>query len=115
MKSVMQEAHELVYGDRAAKYGSATEMFSSVAQAFQGISGYELSAADIVTIMMLVKMVRQNYRNNRDNLVDLAGYAGVMAMVMEEEQGEQGCLHNYAGSSVLGVTICTHCGDIRGH
>jgi hypothetical protein len=83
--SVLSEAENLVSGDRQDQYGDPREHFSSVAQMFQGVTGVELAAKEVVILMICLKLTRQYFKPSRDNLVDLAGYTKILAILEGED------------------------------
>lgn len=89
-QSVLQEAHEIIYGDREQTYGHPAKNLTQIAalwtaflQAKEGNEGIVLSAADVAMLMMLVKMARQQHQFKRDNIVDMCGYAALLARIEE--------------------------------
>lgn len=89
--SVLNEARDLITGDRNAQYGPPTQDFQRTADLlsvlgfrfadFNTASGKpvarDLLPSDIALIMISLKMSRIiQSRNKRDSWVDLAGYAG---------------------------------------
>ena len=74
MKSVLLEAQELVSGSRDKSYGGWSEDFTRTARLASIITKKELTALDIIKIMVCVKLSRSAHRYKRDNLVDIAGY-----------------------------------------
>ena len=84
-QTILEEAQGLIYGDRQASYGSATENFNKIAIGWSAITGNTISAEQVGLMMMWLKMARQLNKSSRDNLVDIAGYAGCLEKI---EKGE---------------------------
>ncbi len=74
-KSVLEEAHDLVNGDRQKSYGEAAESFKRIAKLWTAYRGVEFTPKDVASMMILMKVSRSVTSNKRDNWVDIAGYA----------------------------------------
>ena len=74
-KSILLEADRLVNGDRDKSYGGWEEDFGRTAQLASIITKKELTALDIIQIMVCVKLSRLTHRYGHDSIVDLCGYA----------------------------------------
>lgn len=80
-KSVLEEAHDLVNGDRQQSYGAASESFERIADFWHAYLKTKLkdtehiSAKDVASMMILMKVSRSVTSDKRDNWVDIAGYA----------------------------------------
>lgn len=82
-QAVLDEAGELISGERAADYGPAEENFQTIANLWQdylytavGVESV-ISAQDVAHLLILMKIARQANGHKRDNLVDIAGYAAL--------------------------------------
>ena len=82
--NILEEANELVNGDRQASYGHPIDDFTRTAKMWSAIIGHEVTAEQVGLCMCAVKLSRQCNRPKRDNLVDLAGYACTVDMVLTE-------------------------------
>lgn len=80
---VLLEAHSLINGERAEIYGGALESFKRLAGMYSYYIGDEITAADAVAFMVLLKLVRLRASDwrHRDSLVDAAGYIGLLEQV----------------------------------
>lgn len=89
-KSVLQEAEEVINGQRRTDYGSAKVSFERIAGLFSSYLGISIDAHDVAMLMVLLKVARskQGILNNgepqRDSLVDIAGYAGCSEKISRE-------------------------------
>lgn len=83
--TILAEANELIYGDRAAAYGPVSISFNRIAKFWSIIAGSEITAEQVGLMMVALKMSRQMSKSGRDNLVDIAGYAGCLAKIEEEK------------------------------
>lgn len=79
---VLEEARQLITGDRNKSYGSPTQNFQNTADLwtvqFQHKlkDGERFTASDIAQAQILLKMARMIAGPKRDHWVDVAGYAG---------------------------------------
>lgn len=92
---ILQEALDLVTGDRNTRYGPTEENHQNIADLWAAylkrLKG-DLSAADAANMMELLKIARRKTGElNRDDFVDGAGYAAVAyaCAVAETEKGKQ--------------------------
>lgn len=80
--SALNEARELICGDRNNSYGPPTQDFQRSADAlnaygYRGPDGRDLQAHDVAIMIMAVKLSRLMWTpQKRDSWVDIAGYAG---------------------------------------
>lgn len=87
-KSLLQQAHEIIYGDREQTYGDPTKNLRNIA-AYWSIhlsattgENIVLTPEDVCEMMILLKVARlANTPNHRDSLLDIAGYAGLQDRV----------------------------------
>ena len=86
--NILEEANELIYGDRAVAYGPVSESFGRIARFWSVILDKEVTAEQVGLCMVALKMSRQISKAGRGNLVDGAGYFGCIAK-MEEEKSQQ--------------------------
>ncbi len=88
-KTILQEAQDVVYGDRQADYGSATDNFDLIARYWSVTLSHKLTCPitpkEIGLCMIGLKMAREQNRSKRDNLVDIAGYAGTLEKLQKGE------------------------------
>ena len=87
--NILEEANSLVYGDRAADYGSVLDNFTTIAALWSPILKVTVTAEQVALCMVQVKVARQIHKPKRDNLVDGAGYLAC-AEIMQEEQKKKG-------------------------
>lgn len=85
--NILEEAESLIYGDRQASYGSATDNFNNTAAGWSVILSKKLnapiSAEDVGLMMVWLKIAREVNKPQRDNLVDAAGYLGCVEKVQK--------------------------------
>lgn len=79
--NVLEEANELIYGERLESYGPAGLIFDRIADVWAGILGHPVSAQEVGLMMAGLKLVRATVRTDRDDLRDAAGYVGCVEQV----------------------------------
>lgn len=78
---VLDDAKELIVGDRNKTYGSPTENFQNTADIWNVLLGHKLqegqriTSTEVATLMIALKLARTIAQPKRDNFVDMAGYA----------------------------------------
>ena len=90
MASILEEAHDKVYGKRGKNYGDSREDWEFVGKRWTDLlsryfgMGIPLIPPQIAALMMIdVKISRHLHVPKRDNLVDGAGYFEVMSQIEE--------------------------------
>lgn len=96
--SALNEARDLITGDRNNQYGPPTQDFQRTANLLnalgyfrEGADGevHKILPSDVAIIIAQVKVSRiMHSRGKRDSWVDLAGYAGCGYECAVEEEGE---------------------------
>lgn len=85
---LLQEAEQLVTGDRNRTYGSPTQNFEDTATVWNVQLGHKLTepltSGDVAMLMILLKVVRHKASKKRDNWLDIAGYAACGSEVESE-------------------------------
>lgn len=79
---ILSKAQEVVYGDRAKRYGDANELFLKVSATYYELTGQDVAPENIVIMMVIIKLVREQYSHQMDNLVDIAGYTELYAQII---------------------------------
>ena len=74
---MLEEASEIISGQRDAQYGGPEDNFGRIAKIWSVILGIEISTEDVAMLMVGLKVAR--FANNSgfqaDTWVDIAGYA----------------------------------------
>lgn len=88
--SILEQANNIVHGDREQTYGDAGKNLRTIAaywnthiKAAKGID-VDLTPADVCSMMMSLKLARlANNPEHTDSLVDVAGYAELQFVVTQ--------------------------------
>jgi hypothetical protein len=75
--SILQEAEQIINGDRREAYGPVEESFKRIARGWEVIFGGPVSPRQVAHAMIWLKVCRDGNKPQRDCLVDIAGYAGL--------------------------------------
>lgn len=93
VKTVLQQAHEIIYGEREQAYGHPSKNLSVIADFWTvhlaAKYGFEsqLTIEDVCGMMVLMKQARLiNTPDHKDSLVDTCGYAALQARCQEAKQ-----------------------------
>ncbi len=79
---VLNQAGDLINGDRAKTYGSAHDNFARVGKLWAPILGIEVSASDVALCLAQLKIARLiSSRDHTDSWVDAAGYIALGAEI----------------------------------
>jgi hypothetical protein len=91
MKTILQDAHEIIYGDREQTYGDPGKNLRTIASFWEnyldarGLWNRDspgLSPKDVAYMMSLLKIARlANDPEHRDSQVDACGYMGLAERV----------------------------------
>ena len=85
--TILQEAHDLIYGDREEEYGTPKKNLNDIANFWEMYLyakynvGIELTAKDVCQMMAMLKMCRGFRSDKRDSITDQAGYIGLIERV----------------------------------
>lgn len=89
--NVLEEANEIIHGDRNKDYGHPYDNHSTTATMWAAylsrINGrpVKVSAQDVCILNILQKTSRGANMMTRDTQVDIAGYAGNIEMIHDEQ------------------------------
>lgn len=86
MKSILEEAAEIVNGPRQEDYGDFNDNAAAIAGAFSHITGIEIKPPHVAIFHMVTKLVREGNKPGRDNRVDIAGYADRLDRMYQPNQ-----------------------------
>ena len=79
----MEEAKNLIYGDREKDYGKTSDNFADIAKGWEVIFKSSITPEQVGLAMIWLKVCRGNQDNcsKRDTLIDIAGYAGCIEKI----------------------------------
>lgn len=81
-RRALDDADDLISGERAQQYGSAQANFENVADIWSVIVGSPLTAKQVALMLAGLKLARLAHdQEHRDSWVDLIGYAALGAEV----------------------------------
>lgn len=82
--SILDEAKEIIYGDREKTYGSPAKNLNMIAELWGAYHGVLFTAEDVCNMMILLKVARlANDPKHRDSQIDLCGYAALMERIQK--------------------------------
>ena len=85
---LLDEAKEVINGERQDQYGTPENSFALIAQYWDGYikrcmqmnPHFQITSLDVAHMMMLFKLARmQGQKPSRDNYRDIAGYSSIAA------------------------------------
>lgn len=82
-KTILEEALEVVNGERAVDYGDMKTSFSNIAKGWSVIAKTEISPSQVALMMIWLKISRENNNHKRDNLVDIVGYTQCLDTILK--------------------------------
>ena len=88
--NILEEASNLVDGDRGEDYGHPIHDFARTAQIWEAILGCDVTPEQVALCMVGVKISRQCNKPKRDNLVDGAGYFRCIEKIEEYKEKHNG-------------------------
>lgn len=81
--AILQQADELINGQRAKDYGDANESFQQLAALWSPILGVQITPAQVALCLVQLKISRLLHTpNHTDSWVDAAGYIALGAKVV---------------------------------
>lgn len=81
--NILNEAAQVVEGDRNDYYGDPSIKYRMIAKMWSIIFRTDITPRQVVLAQLAVKLVRETLKHKRDNLVDIAGYARVLQLVTD--------------------------------
>lgn len=81
-KSILTEAHDVIYGEREQTYGSPDKNLQIIAGLWTIYLERAITVDDVCNMMILLKVARlKNQPTHHDSQVDICGYAALMERV----------------------------------
>lgn len=81
--SIVEEAYNLVHGERQDDYGDMHESFRRIAGLWSAYLGIHVDQFDVAKMMILLKVSRAKVGNHRDSYVDIVGYVECVEKLLE--------------------------------
>ena len=88
-ESIARKAAEVVERNMKA-YGPPDESWKEIAQVVSVYTGKELTAADCVTVLEVMKRIREKYQHKTDNQIDRIGYVDIYERVRSNKNPDTG-------------------------
>lgn len=83
--TILDEAKDIIYGDRERTYGAPTKNLKKIAELWSVYLEKEITSSDVCNMMILLKLARlANNPTHLDSIVDIAGYAALHERLKEE-------------------------------
>ena len=83
--NILQQAKELVEGDRQNEYGDKLKNHKNIAALWSIFLQKNISAHDVAICMLLVKVARLKHRPTEDCYIDMAGYAAIAGEIQDKD------------------------------
>lgn len=95
VKPILEEAHEIIYGEREQTYGNPGKNLQAIADYWntylysKGVANFDLTYDDVCNMMVLLKVARLgNTPLHRDSMVDACGYLALADRVKESKNAK---------------------------
>lgn len=76
---ILEEANNLINGERQEHYGEPLENFAAIARMWMTYLDYPVTPRDVCNMMALLKLARLRNGPHRDSSVDACGYLALGA------------------------------------
>ena len=96
--SVLEEAEEIIHGDRNRYYGHPLDTHGCTAAMWSAYlsrcyrTDIILTPEDVCWMNVLQKVSREANKANRDNMIDAAEYVGNVEMIQQERERRDGSI-----------------------
>ena len=84
-ENILEEALRITSSDRRSAYGHPRNDFERTAKISSILLGKELSAKEIVLILIAMKLSRHAFKYKRDTILDVAGYSRILSILNGDE------------------------------
>ena len=81
---ILDEAKEVINGERQDQYGNPEDSFKGIAGRWGRYLGLEITPVQVAHMMVEFKLERECHNPKRDNLRDAAGYLEIKADLLKE-------------------------------
>ena len=83
-ESILSEAKRITENNDR-KYEDMNISFQRIADIASKITGKDLTAEDVIYVLVALKLQRETYKHKRDNLVDIMGYINILNKLKENK------------------------------
>jgi len=85
--TVLKQAENLIYGDRANSYGSWSDNAACLAQRWSRITGTKVHPLQATLMMVELKLMRlEQDPTHRDSVIDAIGYLGLYGDLLDNNK-----------------------------
>lgn len=84
--TILDQANEIIHGERLKHYGHPKTNFSRIAMGWEQYFGHPVTMMDVASCMIILKVMRMTEGYHRDSVMDIAGYAALMAVVEGDDE-----------------------------
>jgi len=84
--SLLEEAADLIAGDRMESYGCPADMAQAWSEIASAASGLDLKPEHLPVLMISIKLARQRHGYHRDSMIDIAGYAALSEILQTKKE-----------------------------
>jgi len=84
-KTVLEEANDLIHGERLKHYGHPRENFGRIAAGWTAYLGAEVTDVDVAVMMAILKAMRMREGYHRDSATDMSGYAALASVLAGDD------------------------------
>jgi len=85
-ENILEQAKELVGGDRQKDYGDKLTTHQNIAALWSIFLRKKVTPHDVAMCMALVKVARLMHAHKKDNYIDLAAYAAIAGEINERDE-----------------------------
>lgn len=88
-KVLVEEALDLVFGERNDDYGHPAEDYGRTAGMWSAFLGVNITPYQAALMMVMVKLSREYNKHKDDNIIDSHGYLLVASRIKDREEGRE--------------------------
>lgn len=93
--SLLEEANQIVNGQRRTDYGGMLENFEVIAKGWEAVLGHPVTVNQVILCMIQVKVARAVTGGfHRDSFLDIAGYAQCAETCAHEQAAKDSKNHD---------------------
>lgn len=84
MATILEEAQNILYGDRQKEYGNVSQNFNNIAALWSIVLGVPVTPKQVALCMTQLKIAREMTKPKRDNVVDACAYLAALEKMETE-------------------------------